>query len=108
MPDANETTWQHMQKETAQELIDSQSEEPLPVFMRGVSPAKRDLVIQERDETVIGDRHPMSVGAEIAKHLFGPAERWFAVDYPARDEKLADETSKQFGSRQATEQAVEL
>ena len=94
MPDANETTWQHVQQETAQELIDSQSEEPLPVFMRGVSPAKRDLVIQERDETVIGDCHPMSVSAKVAKHLFRAAERWFAIDYPARGEKLADETSK--------------
>ena len=108
VPDAHETTWQHVQKKTAQELIDRQSEESLPVFMSGVSPAKRNLVIQERDETVIGDCHPMSVGARIAKHLFGPAQRWFAVDYPARDEKLADETSEQFGFRQAPEQTVKL
>jgi hypothetical protein len=94
VPDANETTWQHVQQETAQELIDRQSEESFLVFMSGVSPAKRNLVVHERDEAVIGDRHPMSVGAEVAKHLFGSAERWLAIDHPAWAEKLADETSK--------------
>jgi hypothetical protein len=108
VPDANETTWQHVQQETTQELIDRQSEEAFPVFMGGVPPAKRNLVIGERDEAVIGNRHPMSVSTEVAKHLFGAAERWFAIDHPARDEELADETAKQSGLGQASEQAVEL
>jgi hypothetical protein len=108
VPDANETAWQHVQQETAQELIDRQSEESFPVFRSRVSPAKRNPVICEGDEAVIGDCYPMSVSAEVAKHLFRAAERWFAIDYPARGEKLADETSKQFGFRQATEHAVEL
>jgi hypothetical protein len=108
VPDANEPTRQHVQQESTQELIDRQSEESFPVFMGGVSPAKRNLVIGERDEAVIGNRHPMSVGAEVAKHLFGAAERWFAIDYPAWNEELADETSKQSGLGQASEQAVEL
>ena len=107
VPDANETARQHVQQETAEELLDRQSEESFPVFVSGVSPAKRNPVIGERDEAVIGDCDPMSVCAEIAKHLLGPAERWFAVDHPARDEKLADEASKQFGLRQTPEQAVE-
>lgn len=108
VPDANEPTWQHVQQETTQELIDRQSEESLFVFVRGVPPAKRNLVIGERDEAVIGDRHPMSVGAEVAKHLLGSAERWFAIDHPARGEESADEASKQSGLGQASEQAVEL
>ena len=103
VPDANETTWQHVQQETAQELIDRQSEESFLVFMSGVSPAKRNLVVHERDEAVIGDRHPMSVGAEVAKHLLGAAESWFAVDNPPRNEQLTDETPKQFGLSQASE-----
>ena len=108
MTDANETARQHVQQETAQELVNRQSEESFAVFMSRVSPAKRNPVIREGDEAVIRDCHPMSVSAKVAKHLFGPAERWFAVDHPARHEKLADETSKQFGFREATEQAVEL
>lgn len=108
MPDANETAREYMQQETAQELIDRQSQESFPVFMSRVSPAKCNLVICKGDKAAIGDCYPMSVSAKVAKHLFRAAERWFAVDHPTRDEKLADETSKQFGFREATEQAVEL
>jgi hypothetical protein len=108
VPDANETPRQHVQQKAAQELINRQSEESFPVFMSGISPAKRNPIIGERDEAVIGDCHPMSIGAKVAKHLFGSAERWFAVDHPAWGVKLADEISKQFGFRQALEQAVEL
>ena len=108
VPDANEPARQHVQQKTTQELIDRQSEESFPVFMGRVSPAKRHLVIHERDEPVIGDRHPVSVGAEVAKHLFGATERWFAIDHPAQTEKLPDETSEQPGLRQASKQAVEL
>ena len=71
--------------------------------MSRISPAKRDLVIHERDEAALGDRHPVCVSAEIAQHLLGSAESWFAIDDPAQGEELADETSKQSGLRQAPE-----
>ena len=45
----------------------------------------------------------MRVSAEIAQHLLGSAESWFAIDDPAQGEELADETSKQSGLRQAPE-----
>lgn len=45
--DADEATRQHMQQKATQELIDRQSQESLLVFVSGISPAKRDLVIQE-------------------------------------------------------------
>ena len=64
-----------------------QSQESFLVFVSGVSPAKRNLVIRERDEPVIGNCNPMSVGAEIAKYLFGSAERWLAIDNPAERRK---------------------
>ena len=76
--------------------------------MSGISPAKRNLVIHERDETAIGDRHAVCVGAEIAKHLLGSAESWFAIDHPARNKKLTDKTPKQSGLRQPSEEAMEL
>ena len=97
MPDANETARQHMQQKPTQELIDRQSQESLLVFVGGISPAKRNLVIHERDEAVIGDRHTVCVGAEVAKHLLGPAESWFAVDHPSQREKLTDQTPEQLG-----------
>ena len=101
--DTDEATWQHMQQEATQELIDRQSQESLLVLVNGISPAKRNLVIHERDETAMGDRHPVRVGAEIAQHLLGSAESWFAVDHPAQGEELADEGAKQSGLRQTAE-----
>ena len=50
----------------------------------------------------------MGVSAEVAKHLLGSAERRFAVDYPARRVKLADQTPEESGLSQAAPQAVEL
>ena len=97
-----------MDQEAAQELIDRQSQESLLVFVSGISPAKRNLVIDERDETVTGDRHAVCVGAEVAKHLLGSAEGWLAVDHPSQREKLADQTPEQPGLSQAAKPAVEL
>jgi hypothetical protein len=95
-------------KNRRRKLIDRQSQESLLVSMSGISPAKRNLVIQERDETAIGDRHAMGVSAEVAKHLLGPAESWFAIDHPARNKKLTDRTPQQSGLRQTSEEAMEL
>jgi hypothetical protein len=104
--DADEATREYMQQEAPQELIGRQSEESFPVFMSGVSPAKRDLVILEGNESGIGNRNAMGVSAEIAQHLLGSAERRLAVDHPSRRMKLTDQTPKQFGLRQIAKQAV--
>ena len=76
--------------------------------MSGISPAEGDLVVQEGNEPAIGNRNAMGVGAEVAKHLIGSAERRFAVDHPARRVKLTDQTPKQFGLSQTAKQAVNL
>ena len=108
MADTNEATRQHMEQEAAHKLVDVKSQESLFVFVSGVSPAERYLVILEGNEPVIGDRNSMSVGAEIAQHLIGSTERWLAVDHPSPCVKLTDQTAKQFGLIQAVKQAVKL
>lgn len=50
----------------------------------------------------------MRISAEVAKHLIGSAERWFTVDNPVRSVKLADQTSKERGLSETSEQSVEL
>jgi hypothetical protein len=85
-----------------------QSQESLFVLVSGVSPTEGDLVVQEGNESAIGNRNAMGVGAEIAKHRIGSAERRFAVDHPARRVKLTDQTPEQLGLSQAAKQAVEL
>jgi hypothetical protein len=64
--DTNEATRQHMEQEAAQKLINVKSQESLFVFVSGVSPAERHLVLLEGNEPPIGDRNSMGVGAEIA------------------------------------------
>jgi len=106
--DADEATREYMQQETTQEFIDVKSEESLFVLVSGVSPAERDLVIQEGNEPPIGNRNAMGVSAEIAQHLIGSTEGRLAVDHPSRRVKLTDQTPKQFGLSQAAKQAVKL
>lgn len=69
----------------------------------GVSPAKRDLVIKERDQAVIRDCDTMGVGSEVTQHLIGPPEWRLAIDHPAMTEELTDKTPPQFGLSEALE-----
>lgn len=108
MPDANEAARQYMQQEAAQELVDRERQVSLLVLVSGVSPAESDLVVQVGNEPAVGNRNAMGVGAQVAKHLIGSAERRFAIDYPSLREKLADQTPEQSGLSQAAKQAVEL
>jgi hypothetical protein len=108
MPDADESPRQRMQQKAPQELIDVQSQESLLVLVSGVAPPECNLVIDEGNESVIGNRNAMGVGAQVVKHLTGPAERRFAIDNPSQSEKLTDQTPKQLGLSQAAKQAVEL
>jgi len=49
MTDADEARGKHVKQEAAQELLDRQSHQALLVAVRGVSPAKGDLVALEGD-----------------------------------------------------------
>ena len=85
--DAHEAARQQVQEEAAQELIDRQSHEPLLVAVSGVSPAKGDVALGESNQPAVGDGDAMSVGAEIAQHVFWPTERPFGVDDPVVTEQ---------------------
>ena len=45
-------------------------------------PAKGDLVVDESNESMIGDGDAMGVAAYIAQCLFGSSEGAFGVDVP--------------------------
>ena len=97
VPDTHEAPRQHVQQETAQELIDRQSQEAFFVFVSGIPPSECYFSILEANETAIGNCNTMGISAEIAQHLLGPAERRFQIDDPAQGEQLTDETLKQHG-----------
>ena len=85
--DAHEATWQQMEQESAQELLDIQSHEPLLVAMGGVSPLEGDVARGESDQPAVGDGDAMGVGAQIAQHMFRPSEGPLGVDDPVMAEQ---------------------
>ena len=85
--DAHEAAWQQVKKEAAQELFDRQSHDPLLVAVGGVAPAKSDVSVGESNQPVVGDGDAVGVCAEIAQHMFWPAERPFGVDDPVVTEQ---------------------
>ena len=87
--DAYEATWQHMQKEAAQELVDGQRHRLLPVAMCGIAPSEGDVAMVERDESVVGDGDAVGVSAEIAQGMLGSSEGALGVDDPVVAEQGA-------------------
>ena len=75
--DADESRRQHVQKESAQELVDSERHQTLLILVSGIAPAESDAAIGERDQAMVRDRHTMGVLAEIAKCMLRAAKRTF-------------------------------
>src|ERR1019366_444046 len=76
--DAHEAAWQQMEQESAQELLDIQSHEPLLVAMGGVSPLEGDIALRESDQPAVGDGDAMGVGARL------PCKTWDANETRSR------------------------
>ena len=68
VPDTDESARQNVQQKAAQEFIGRQRQEAAFVFVSGVAPAERDLILHEGNEPVIGNGNAMGVGAEVAKN----------------------------------------
>ncbi len=86
MADTDEALGEQMQQEAAQELIERYGHQFLFIVVSRVAPTKGDLAIGQRDQSMIGDGHAMSVAAEILEYILGAAEGWFGVDDPVSSE----------------------
>ena len=85
--DADKTRRQDVQQKSAQELVDRQSHQPLFVLVSGIAPAESNHAIDECNESMVGDRHAMSVLAQIAKRVLRAAKRAFGINHPGRAEQ---------------------
>ena len=85
--DAHKTARQQVQQEAAQELFDGQGHEPFLVAVSGVAPTKGDVAVGKSNQPAVGNGDAMSVSAEIAQHMFWPAEWSFGVDNPVVQEQ---------------------
>ncbi len=106
--DAHEAAWQQMEQESAQELLDLQSHEPLLVAMGGVSPLECDIALGESDQPAVGDGDAMGVGAQIAQHMFRSTEGALGVDDPVMAEQYPQPCCEGTRLGQGQEVAVEL
>jgi hypothetical protein len=105
--DTHEAAREQVQEETAQELIDGQSHQPLLVAVSRVSPPERNIVSGKSDESVVGDGDAVGVSAEIAKGLLGTTEERFAIDHPVMAEQLAEPSGKDLGLSELIQIAIE-
>src|SRR5271165_1340121 len=76
--------------------------------MGGVSPAEGDVALGESNQPAVGDGDAMSVGAEIAQHMFRPPEGFLGIDDPVVAEQDLQPGSKGAWLSQGQKAAVEL
>jgi len=92
--DSHKTAWQHVEEEAAKELFDRQGHEPFLIAVSGVAPAKGYVAVGESNQPAVGNGNAVGVGAEIAQHMFWPAERPFGVDDPVVTEQYPQPRSE--------------
>ena len=64
--------------------------------MSGVTPAKGDFLVGERNQSVVGDSYAMGVTAQTAEHILGASEGWFRVDQPVLSKQRPEPYIKGF------------
>ena len=93
---------ENMEQESAQELICGNRHDLLLAAVGIVFPAKRDAIILESHQTMVGDGDAMGVAGQIVQHMFGTAEGWLGVDDPVlAEERDAGKRRKRRGLEQA-------
>jgi hypothetical protein len=105
--DANEAAREQMQQETSQELIRGQAHQLLLVAVCGVTPTEADLVVVQRNQSMVGDRDAMRVCTEIAQNVFGSSERTLGVDHPVMTEQGSQPCCEALRISQIQEAVVE-
>ena len=61
--DADEAFGEQVQQEAAQKLLEREGHQLVFIVVSGIAPAKGDLVIDERNESMVGDGDAMGVVA---------------------------------------------
>jgi len=98
--DADEALGEQVQQEAAQELIQRKGQQFLLIVVRRIAPTKGDLVVGQRDQSMVGDGYAMGVSAEILEYVVGTAEGWFGVDDPVFSEQWSKPGSEDLGLRE--------
>ena len=80
--DAHETIGQDVEQEAADKLLGLQSHGLFSIPVSSISIAQGDFSVFDLENTVVGERHPVGVAAEIIEHGLWRAEGLFRIDDP--------------------------
>ena len=92
--DADQALGQNVDQESAQELICGDRHDLLLAAVRIVFPAKRDSIILERHQSMVGDGDAVRIAGEIVQNMLGTAEGWLGIDDPVFAEELSEKLAK--------------
>src|SRR5215471_12060832 len=95
--DADESSRQHVQQESAQELVDGQRHQTLLAVVSGIAPAKSDHAIGKSDQPMVGNGHTMGVLAEITERVLGTAEWTFEITTHGERNRGRSQAAKDLG-----------
>ena len=85
---------QNVDQEAAQELIGGDRHDFLLAAVRIVFPAKRDSIILERHQPMVGDGDAVRIASEIVQNMLGTAKGWLGIDDPVLVEELSEKLAK--------------
>ena len=92
--DSDQALGQNVDQESAQELICGDCHDLLLAAVRIVFPAKRDSIILERNQSMVGDGDAVRIASEIVQDMLGTAEGWLGIDDPVLAKELSERFSK--------------
>ncbi len=62
--------------------------------VRIVFPAKRDSIILERNQSMVGDGDAVRIASKVVQHMLGTAEGRLGIDHPVLREELSEKLAK--------------
>ncbi len=77
-----EAVRQHVEQEPTNELFSFKGHPLCLIAVTVVLPTERDVPVFKREQSVIGDRHSVSVAAQIIEDLLRPAKGMFRIHGP--------------------------
>jgi len=92
--DADQALRQNVDQESAQKLICGDRHDLLLATVCIVFPAKRDPIILERNQSMVGDGDAVRIASEIVQNMLGTAEGWLGIDDPVLVEELSEKLAK--------------
>lgn len=104
--DADEAPRQRVQQEPAKELVGGERHLALLVLVGGVPPTEADLAVGERDQPMVGDRHPVRVGAQLADGVLRAAKGTLGIDDPLLPVERPEPSGERLGPSEELELTV--